>query len=122
MGEMPPSPLDDLLIRLGGPQNVAEISGRSRRIVRASGPNGRLFYTKRMAQDPNQPVTRPNAQLVQPSFSSAPPIADVARPPAPTTTAVPRPETPATTTSATAATKINWAEQDHFQSGRKSIA
>ena len=46
---MPPSPLDDLTDRLGGPTAVAEMTGRALRVVRK--PGGGFKYEKRAPDD-----------------------------------------------------------------------
>ena len=50
--ELPPNPLDDIIDRLGGPDKVAELSGRTGRMLAEVGEDGktRYRYTKRAGQ------------------------------------------------------------------------
>lgn len=64
---LPPNPLDDLIDRLGGVGNVAEMTGRSGRILRQR--NGKYKYAKRFGGPSKQksfalnaPVTREDEQ------------------------------------------------------------
>ncbi|CAJ1959811.1 unnamed protein product [Cylindrotheca closterium] len=50
---LPPNPLDDLIDRLGGVDQVSEMTGRPGRIVRKSGS---FCYAKRASGDPNDRV------------------------------------------------------------------
>ncbi|XP_020573250.1 protein FORGETTER 1 [Phalaenopsis equestris] len=44
--ELPNNPLDDIIDQLGGPQNVAEITGRKGMLVRASGGKGVVYQAR----------------------------------------------------------------------------
>jgi hypothetical protein len=64
---LPPNPLDDLIDRLGGVDNVAEMTGRSGRILRNK--NGQYRYVKRFGGPSKQksyalsmPVSREDEQ------------------------------------------------------------
>ena len=45
--ELPPNPLDELVLGLGGEAHVAELSGRKTTLVRGAGADGRMRVTQR---------------------------------------------------------------------------
>jgi hypothetical protein len=51
--DLPPNPLDDLIDRLGGESQVAELTGRSGRILRCSDKN-QFHYVRRIQEQSNQ--------------------------------------------------------------------
>uniref|UniRef100_A0A6V2EFM3 Strawberry notch helicase C domain-containing protein n=2 Tax=Ditylum brightwellii TaxID=49249 RepID=A0A6V2EFM3_9STRA len=52
--DLPPNPLDDIIDRLGGVENVAELTGRSGRILR-NAQTGKYHYVKRLGANSKHP-------------------------------------------------------------------
>lgn len=58
--DLPPNPLDDLIDRLGGVDQVAEMTGRSGRIIRGGNNSGQFVYSKRTINKNDQTTAAVN--------------------------------------------------------------